>query len=361
MRYASQQPNPAGGSPLLAVAWKAIRVRLALFALLVIGSAACGGNGSPDPLVGVPGAQDSTPPPTTPDTAAGDTTDSVPGPDSLVPPPDSTPNETPGPVSHEGLPFGPAQLPAERFADFSGTVYTATNPTKLIADLEGARRTGARLFISFAGSEQFNRDENGFSISKWEHRVDRFRGLDLTPYIAEGTIIGHFILDEPQDPTNWNGHRVSPAQIEEIAAYSKQIWPTMATVVRAFPDYLKGYEYPHLDALRIQYLDRFAPLDDFIEAQVEGAKALGLGLVGGLNVLNGGSKNSGIPGQRAGKNAMSAEEIRAWGGRFLSDPYLCGFLMYQYDQTYFSRPDIQDALSDLAQQARSLPQKSCHR
>jgi hypothetical protein len=357
MVYVPQQLNPPGSS-LLVVAWKAIRVRLAFFVLLVIASGACGGGGSPDPLVGVPGAQDSTPPPTTPDTAAGDTTDSVPGPDSLVPPTDSTPNP---PVSHEGLPFGPAQLPAERFADFSGTVYTATDPAKLIRDLDGARRTGARLFISFAGSEEFNRDENGFSIAKWEQRVDRFRGLDLTAYIAEGTIIGHFILDEPQDPTNWNGHRVSPAQIEEIAAYSKQIWPTMPTVVRAFPDYLAGSQYPHLDAIRIQYLDRFAPLDSFIEAQVEGAKALGLGLVGGLNVLNGGSKDSGIPGRRVGKNAMSADEIRSWGGRFLSEPYLCGFLMYQYDETYFSRPDIQGALSELAQQARGLPQKSCRR
>jgi hypothetical protein len=278
----------------------------------------------------------------------------------MLPPPDSTvPTAPPGAVSHVGLPFGPAQLPPAHFAEFSGTVYTATTPDKLIRDLEVARRSSARLFISFAGSEEFNRDSNGFSIAKWEQRVDRFRGLDLTPYIDDGTIVAHFILDEPQDPTNWNGKQVSQATIEEIAKYSKQIWPTMLTIIRAFPDYLKGYQYPHLDAIRLQYLDRFAPLEDFIAAQVQGAKALGVGLVGGLNVLNGGSKQSGIPGRRAGKNAMSAEEIRSWGGRFLSEPYICGFLMYEYDSTYFSRPDIQAAVADLSQMARSLPEKAC--
>jgi len=258
-----------------------------------------------------------------------------------------------------GLPFGPAQLPPEHFAEFSGTVYTASAPDRLIRDLEGARRAGARLFISFTGNEQHLRDSNGFSLAKWEQRVDNFRGVDLTPYIADGTIVGHLLLDEPQDPTNWSGKRVSQAQIEEIAKYSKQVWPSMLTVIRAYPDYLQGYQYPHLDAIRLHYVDRFGPIEDFIAAQVQGARALGLGLVGGLNVLNGGSKESGIPGRRAGKNAMSADEVRSWGGRFLSEPYICGFLMYEYDSTYFSRPDIQAAMSDLSQMARSLPEKSC--
>jgi hypothetical protein len=309
---------------------------------------ACDGTGPPDPTVGSPA-----------DSAGVDTTAPGPGPDSMLPPPDTVPTAPPGPVSHVGLPFGPAHLPPEHFAEFSGTVYTATAPDKLIRDLDGARRVGARLFISFAGSEEFNRDSNGFSLAKWEQRVDRFRGVDLTSFIADGTIIAHFLLDEPQDPTNWNGKPVSPAQIEEIAKYSKQVWPSMLTVVRAFPDYLQGYEYPDLDAIRIQFLDRFGPIEDFIAAQVQGAKALHLGLVGGLNVLNGGSKTSGIPGRRAGKYAMNADEIRSWGGKFLSEPYICGFLMYQYESTYFSRPDIQAALSDLSQLARSRPEKTC--
>jgi hypothetical protein len=269
------------------------------------------------------------------------------------------PIEPPGPLSHVGLPFGPAHSPSERFAEFSGTLHTATDPDTLIRDLEAARRANARLLISFTGNEQYLRDSDGFSLAKWKQRVDRFRGLDLTPYIADGTIVGHFILDEPADPTNWNGKRVSQADIEEIARYSKEIWPSMATVIRTFPEYLVGYQYPHLDAVQVQYHDRFGSLEDFITTHVQSAKSLGLALVGGLNMINGGSKDSGIPGRRAGKHAMSADELRSWGGRYLAEPYICAFILWEYDSTYLSRPDIQGALSDLSQIARSHPAKAC--
>jgi hypothetical protein len=359
MPNAPSKEDSLDGIHLLSLALKTIRVRVSLFVLLVLASGSCDRTGPLDPAVGAPGGEDSTtPPPATPDTTTGDTTDSS-GTDSTVPPPVSPPSPPPAPVSHEGLPFGPAQLPPAHFPDFSGTVYPASKPDKLIRDLEAARRAGARLFISFTGNEQFNRDSNGFSLAKWEQRVDRFRGVDLTPYIAEGTIVGHLLLDEPQDPTNWNGKRVSQAQIEEIAKYSKQVWPTMPTVIRAQPTYLQGYQYPHLDAIRLHYVARLGPIEDWVSVQVQGAQALGLGLIGGLNVLNGGSEDSGIPGKAAGKYAMSADQIRSWGGRFLSEPYICGFLMYQYDSTYLSRPDIQAALSDLGEMARSLPKRSC--
>jgi hypothetical protein len=328
-------------------------MRGSLIVPLILALAACGGGDPADQALGTPGAQDTTttPPPTTP----GDTI--VPGgPDtSMVPPPDTA---TP-PPSHEGVPFGPAHVPPERFLDFSGTLYTATNPDTLIQDLEKARLAGVRLLISFTGNEQYSRDENGFSIPKWEQRVDRFRGVDLTRYIEDGTIIGHFIMDEPQDASNWSGKRVTPAQIEEIAKYSKQVWPTLPTVIRSFTDYLKGYQYPDLDAIQVQYLNKWGSVDDFIAAHVQGAKSLGLALIGGLNVLNGGAPTSGIPGRRVGKYAMNADEIRSWGSQYLSDPYVCAFLMWEYDAEYLSRPDIQAALNDLSQVARSHPQKAC--
>jgi hypothetical protein len=209
------------------------------------------------------------------------------------------------------------------------------------------------------GNEHYLRDDEGFSMAKWKQRVDRFRGVDLSSYIADGTIIGHFILDEPQDRANWHGSQVSPAQIEEMARYSKEIWPTLPTVVRAFPEYLKGQSYRYLDAVRIQYLDQFGPLDAFMSTHVREAKALGLAMIGGLNVINGGSSRSGIPGRRTGKFGMSAAEIRSWGSTFMSEPYLCGFLLWEYDENYFSRPDIKEALEELSRKARDLPKKVC--
>lgn len=320
------------------------RLASGLLALVVLASGACGGTGPAAPAVGL--ADTSAPPPATPD--------------STLPPPDTTGPPVPsGAVSHVGIPFGPAHLPPDRFAEFSGTIYTATDPGQLLADLELARRASARLLISFTGNEEFLRDQNGFSFAMWKQRVDRFLGVDLTPYIDDGTIIAHFILDEPSDRTNWNGQRVSHEDIEAMAEYSKQVWPTMATMIRARTDYLTGNRYPHLDAVRIQYLHRFGPITDFLNENVQAAKSLGLELVGGLNVINGGSPTSGIPGRREGMYAMSADEIRSWGTTFLSEPGLCAFMLYEYDSTYFSRPDIQAALSELSQKARTLPNRAC--
>jgi hypothetical protein len=64
--------------------------------------------------------------------------------------------------------------------------------------------------------------------------------------------MGHFILDEPSDPANWNGHLVSQPDIEEMARYSKEIWPDLPAIIRAWPAYLKDYQYKYLDATWVQ-------------------------------------------------------------------------------------------------------------
>ena len=357
---------------VLSRAGRALRLGGPLLALLAVPLTGCG-NG--DSLVSSesPLPPDTTPPP--PDTTTPpppDTTTPPPPPDTTTPPPppDSTANPVDcgpdggasGPPQHVGIPFGPATLPPSRFtAEWTGTIYTATSATCLPIHMANARRVNARLFVSFTGNEQYNRDANGFSMTKWKERVDRFRSVDLTSYIEDGTILGHFIMDEPSDPSNWSGKPVTQEQIEEMARYSKEIWPTMPTMIRAWPEYLLGGQYPHLDAIRFHYLELRGPLDAFIEKNMREAQALGLAVVGGLNVLNGGSKNSGIPGRADNKYGMSASEIRAWGTRFLNEPGLCAFFLWEHDDAYLSRSDIKAALDELAAQARNYPQRPCRR
>jgi hypothetical protein len=333
---------------------------------------ACSGSG-PTTLVGTPGDEDPTtqPPDSTPlppdSTPVPPDTTPVP-PDTTTPPPapppvppDSTvPDPPSGPVSHVGLAFGPARMPSDQLAEFSATSYTASDPDTLIRVLDAARQANAQLFISFTGNQaNFQDDSGGIDMAKWKARVDRFRGLDLTPYIADETIAGHLLLDEPWDKSNWNGKPVSQPQIEELARYSKEVWPAMVTVLRTHYDFLAGSRYPHLDAVRIQYHSRFGSLDDYINTSVAIAKSLGQAVIGGVNLLDGGTEASGIPGKREGKFAMSAEQIRSWGRRFLTDPNICGFIMYQYDSTYLARPDIRAAMADLSELARTIPKKSC--
>jgi hypothetical protein len=300
---------------------------------------------------------DTTPPPQPPDTTPTDTT---------TPPPPSADcgsiDGGPAPV-HVGLAIGPNHIPPARFGSlFTGTQITATTDngrTCLLSDLAAARRANVRVFISFTGSERHYVDAGGFSVKLWKERVDRFRNLDLTPYIEDGTIMAHLIMDEPTDPSNWGGKAVTQSQIEEIAAYSKEVWPTMPTLIRTWPEYLKGYQFPHLDAVWFHYLDRWAPLDGFIAEHFPTAREIGLNIVGGLNVMNGGSSHSGVPGKKSGKFAMSADELRSWGEKLLAEPGMCAFLFWEYNSAYLSRPDINAAMQDLVAKAREYPQRSC--
>src|SRR4051812_9341614 len=162
---------------------------LAILALPLHG---CGGGSSLD---------NSGPPPT--DSTPTDTTPPAPPPPDtttppLPPPPDTTtPSGNCGRVeptsvtpNHQGIPFGPTHLPTNKFGvAYSGTQITAESPSCLLADLEAARRTNTRVFITFTGSETQNRDANGFNFDIWKRRVDRFKDMNLDPYIEDGTIL----------------------------------------------------------------------------------------------------------------------------------------------------------------------------
>lgn len=258
-----------------------------------------------------------------------------------------------------GIPFGVFHLPKEQYGTtFNGSLGNIY-PAYLLDYLETARRTGTKVMLSLPSSDQNYLNSNGtFSITKWKQMVDRFRGVNFSSYIKDGTIIGHYILDEPHDPANWAGKYIAPATVDELAKYSKQIWPDMPTIVRSWPKYLKGYKYKYLDAAWAQYSDRFGSPTEFIRSNVSDAKASGLALVVGLNQLAGGSKQ-GLSGFYSGKYAMAAGELESWGNTLLADSYPCAFISWKYDSKYMGRSDIKSAMSRLAQKARSRPAKSC--
>lgn len=263
-----------------------------------------------------------------------------------------------GAPTHTGVGFGPTANPVENYGPVYNGALKNGNPISLMAELQAARRANTRIIVSFTGNEHAYRDSDGFSFTKWKQRVDRFRGLDIESYIADGTLMGHLIMDEPNDANNWNGKRVPLSDIEAMAKYSKDIWPNLTTIIRAWPWFLKGYSYKHLDATWIQYHERLGDIDSFLSTNLREAKALGLAVVGGLNVLNGGGKDSGMPSFRANSKAMNASQLRSWGGKFLNQE-VCLFLLWKYRPDYFSRSDIKAAMEELSAQARRRPKTSC--
>lgn len=245
-----------------------------------------------------------------------------------------------------------------------GPVHTGSvrqpSPSSLLTLLAGARTKRARVILKLGGSDGNSQNADGtFNLAKWKSMVDRFKDINFSSYIADGTILGHYLLDEPHFPSKWGGSIVPQSIVEEMAQYSKQLWPAMTTMISSPPRWLSevGMSYTYLDAAFAQFEWNYG--SGWIGKEVAAAKAKGLGLVVSLNLLDGGDGTSGIPGTYGGRWAMSASEVRSYGSAMLAEAYICGFTMWKYTPEYYSRPDIQSAMADLSILARSHATTSC--
>jgi hypothetical protein len=248
------------------------------------------------------------------------------------------------------LSFGNMAQPITVFSSLYNGGKITTGPANLRSELAAIKSRGGRVIVMLAGSPVNYKDAAGhFSFTKWKQRIDRYKGINFGSYITDGTIIGHFLLDEPQDPTNWAGVPVSPTTVDAMGQYSKQYWPGMATIIRAMPKYFKSNPH-YVDAAWAQYVSWYGSPSSYVSQQVSDAKARGLALVLGMNVIDGGSPKH---------TPMSASEVKSYGAALLTNSYPCAFVSWQYRSTYFSTASIKDAMQYLRGKAGSHSFKSC--
>ena len=134
-----------------------------------------------------------------------------------------------------GIPFGFFAQPTTEFGARYNGGHQNISPNRLIAELAQIKARGGKVVLALSGSPKYYVEGGRFSMSKWKARIDAYKGINFTPYINDGTVLGHYMIDEPNDPANWNGQPVPPATLEEMAKYSKSIWPDMPTIVRVEP------------------------------------------------------------------------------------------------------------------------------
>jgi hypothetical protein len=253
-----------------------------------------------------------------------------------------------------GIAFGAFDLPSSLFNyTYSGAVKAA-GPSDILSTLAAARRVGARVIIRLTGSADYYQNSDGsVNLTKWKARVARFKTVNLSSYIADGTFLGHFLIDEPHDKTNWGGRTVPFATLEAMAKYSKEIWPGLATMVRSTPRWLAGasFRYVYLDAAWTQYSVRFGDLNHWISSEASTARNEGLGLVVGLNWLSG--------GRTSGTYPMTASQIKTFGSILATTSSACAFYGWKYSSSYFGRSDIKSALATVASKAKNRSRTSC--
>ena len=247
-----------------------------------------------------------------------------------------------------GIPFGTFAQPTSTFGSRYNGGMRNIDQNNLLDELKAIKERGGKVVLNLAGAPPRYTDGSGnFSLTMWKASVDRFDGVDFSSYILDGTVVGNYLIDEPNDPANWNGKPVPESTVEEMARYSKTRWPGMPTIVRVLPQYLTG-TYRYLDAAWAQYHSRFGDPARFISENVAQAKNKGLALVVGLNILDG----------NGGSN-MTASQLESWGSTFLADTYPCAFLSWTYDQAYMGRSDIGQAMGYLSTKAGNRATKSC--
>lgn len=282
------------------------------------------------------------------------------------------PAEAAGP---RGIPFGfwglngkvdPVGLKDVQTRLGATVFHTATRGPRYATEqlLPMAKASGMQVSLRLTGGHEFYTAPNGdFSLEMWSGMLERWRDAGLEPFIADGTLVTHMLID---DMYLFEGRPPTAEDLEAMARLSHEILPGLRTFVRARATELPvpaGGRYRHVDFCVNQYHHKRGDVNVFVGENMKQAKALDLGVINGLNIADSGDGSSGQPGWRKGHWALSAGEITRYGRPLVRAPEAAMFLAWEYDAeekwsdgsvgaAYFDQPDKLAALQGLARVAR---------
>jgi concanavalin A-like lectin/glucanase superfamily protein len=260
-------------------------------------------------------------------------------------------NETPG--STFRFPVGMTKGTDESSLGMSYTPdghMTTGSVAGVYSRLQAAKAAGARITLRVTGGNgQFaeSATPRTFVLTKWKNafrdNVGAMPRDTLTKYLADGTLIGHYAIDEPF--TDFDN--MTPAFLEQMCQYQKESFPAWSAVpcmVRSLNTRLNeessGVPYQWVDAGWATIANHtIAPYGDdvqaFYQANLEQGSQVGLGTMYSFNLLNGGDLISGCarPSDPA-KCAMTAAEVRTMADAIanLGNDQGCGVIGWMLDE-----------------------------
>jgi hypothetical protein len=256
-------------------------------------------------------------------------------------------------TGRSGIPFGLFALPTSVYGStYTGGHLNPGTPDALLPSLAAIRAAGGRVALALAGGAlQYINADGTFNFDLWKSRVSRYSTVDFSSYINDGTVLGNFLIDQPNCSTCWGGQSIPQETVEAMAQYSKSLWPGMTTIARAEATWLSEYAAPYvyLDAGWAQYVVRKGDVNTFLADNVAAARSEGLGLIVGLNVLHGNLDQS----------SFTADQLKDLGSVLLASSYACAFISWQYDSAYLALSDINAAMELLSKKAKRHVATSC--
>ena len=290
-----------------------------------------------------------------------------------------------------GIPVGTHMIPPNelvaRRAQYSATLRRL-GPTDVDKLLQFALDNGQREIVSIVGKE-FMKDASGrFSMANWRTLADKWKGTApiFQKYVSSGTLIGIYVIDEPGCAKCWGGKPPTMAEVLEMGRYVKALLGTnVATIARVAPAWFVSQVSPTtlapaFDAAWCQWeygSNRGVTASQYAAKCVQDARTMGLQLVMGMNVLNGGDGSSRILGTNSTHWQVSAAELTRYNGNFVTNPGVCALSNWQFSPTYPSsgmsagqlagvrafdnRADVKAALQAINNTAKARPYRDCRR
>lgn len=261
-----------------------------------------------------------------------------------------------GYISESGL--------ADVSSRFNSTVFqvASASPTYTVNTLLPlVRSSGMKVTLRMSGDHSVYTSDGNFDLEKWKTAMNVWADSGVQEFIDDGTLAGHMILD---DIDTFSGTDPTGSDLDEMARYSEELMPGLMTFVRqkasALPEPATADgKYAYLDANVNQYKASEGDVESYAQLEAAKAEQLGLDIINGLNICDGGDGSSGQVGWRSDKYAMSAEEISRYGEVLLAVPDVQMFLMWEYDgeelwsdgstigSEYFDQSELQTALAEL--------------
>jgi len=259
------------------------------------------------------------------------------------------------PAGSASMPFGPKQLPAGQFGTppWTGAYVNSGTVTKLQTMMALAQQYGVHLIVKLAPAHHamLNRTTGCFDIDLWKQAIDKLKPFAFAPYVANGTVIGAELVNEPH-ASDWclsEPRRLTKTEVEEMAVYAKAIWPTLPVGAGRSDWVLANAPWAHLDFAHSQYHMRKGDVVAWREQTISEAKAAGVGHLMSLDYLAGQLDDS----------AMTAEQLQYYGSALAQDTYSCLLTGYLYDATYNAQPGVMAAFSAISWIANSHPAPPC--
>lgn len=301
-----------------------------------------------------------------------------------------------------GVLFGPWHLPSDEYGSYPATgaylgwqtVASGRTPAEFMEQLREAKGARMSVFVNLVprrASPGGGPDLAGYlkSLQLWKPYAG-----ELVELAEDGVVAGIVGADEPECSSCWKGEAWSDEQMIEVAEATQALIPDVPFGFREKPTELARRSPELTRMLDFGWWQDEGPLHPAkapktaagrLSLEIAAARALGVSLVTGMNVLDGGDGSSGVPGtyrnaasKEVNRWQMSPAEIVSNGTLFLKTPQACAVVNWRYGKSATGSQfqgitneqfeaitgfddRMEPQLDSLARLARSVPPRSCKR